>query len=112
MSLRPTIARKVSADRATIEKIIGPKLGKRFTVNPAVAEYAFVLRFPTDGVVTSRAVAQTLKKLPKARGATLIVGYDFTVEARQMAAMESCDLVSASEFGWTDARYAARMLRS
>jgi hypothetical protein len=110
MSLRPIIARHVSTDRATIEKIIGPKLGKQFVPNSLVTEYALVLRFPTEGVVTSRAVARALKKLPKTRGATLMTGHDFTVEARQLAAAESIDLVSLQEFGWTDARYAARML--
>jgi hypothetical protein len=109
MSLRPTIARQVSTDRATIEKIVGRKLGKQFVRNPLIPVYAFVLRFPTDGTVTK--VAQALRKLPRPRSATLMAAYDFTVEARQLAAAESIDVVSLSEFGWTDASYAARMLR-
>jgi hypothetical protein len=96
------VARDVLADRANMEKCIGPKLGKRFVSNPAIAKYDFVLRFPTAGVVTGRAMARALKNLSEPRGATLAAGYDFTMEARQMAAAQLCDLVSMIEFGWTD----------
>jgi hypothetical protein len=109
MSLKPTVIREVLADIATMTKTIGPKLGKMFSPNPKIAKYAYVLQFPSDGVVTSRALAQALKKLPEPRGSTLLAGYDFTVEARKMAHIEACDLISNIEFGWTDARYADRM---
>ena len=109
MSLKPSVACNVLADRATMEKIIGPKLGKRFAPNPAISEYAYVLRFPTSGVVTSREMAHALRKLPADRGAVLVVGQDFTLEARQAAIAVGCDLTSVSEFGWTDASYQARM---
>jgi hypothetical protein len=49
-----------------------------------------------------------LKGLPEPRGSTLLAGYDFTVEARKMAQFEVSDLISISEFGWTDAGYADR----
>ena len=104
------IARNVSAD-PSVENCLGPKLRKRFTTNPAVEKYDFVIRFPTAGVVTGRAMAQALKSLSEPRGAALVAAYDFTVEARQMAATRSSDLVWMIEFGWTDAAYAARMLR-
>ncbi len=50
-----------------MKKAIGPKLGSKYTVNPKVAKYAFVLKFP-DGVVTGRAVSHALSKLPALRG--------------------------------------------
>ena len=109
MSLKPTVIRDVSADNATMIKAIGPKLGKMFSPNPKIAKYAYVLQFPLDGVVTSRALAQALKRLPEPRGSTLLAGYDFTVEARNMAQIEACDLISKIEFGWTDALYADRL---
>lgn len=101
--------RDVSADRVTIANAIGPKLGQRFSPNPAVATYAFVLRFPTDGAVTSRDLAHALKKLPEPRGPVLLAACDFTVEASQLARGQACDMVSISEFGWTDERYNARI---
>jgi hypothetical protein len=67
MSLKHTVARDVLADRANMEKCIGPKLGKRFVCNPAIAKYDFVLRFPTAGVVTGRAMARALNNLSRDR---------------------------------------------
>ncbi len=109
MSRRPAVMRDVSADRVTIANALGPKLGERFSINPAVATYAFVLRFPTNGPVTSRALAHALKKLPLPRGPVLLAAHDFTVEASQLARGEGCDTVSISEFGWTDERYNTRL---
>ena len=105
MSLKPAVTRDVSADAVSMKKAIGPKLGKRFTANPDVTKYAFVLKFP-DGVATGRSVARALQKIQSPRGPTLIAGDCFTLEARQIAAVEGCDVVSASEFAWTDATYA------
>jgi hypothetical protein len=105
MSLKPTVIREVSADSATMIKALGPKLGKQFIANPNVATYAFVLNFP-DGVATGRSVARALQKIQSPRGPTLIAGDRFTIEARQTAAAEGCDLVSMNEYAWTDATYA------
>jgi len=85
-------------------------LAKRFSTNPKVGKYAFVLKFP-DGVVTGRAVSHALGKIPAPRGPTLLAGVDFTVEATEIARAEGCDVVSVHEFGWTDAAYAAIRLR-
>lgn len=105
MSLKPAVIRDVSADAASMTKAIGPKLGKHFIANPKVAKYAFVLKFPDD-VATGRSVARALQKIESPRGPTLIAGYCFTIEAREIAAAEGCDLVSLSEFAWMDATYA------
>src|ERR1700676_4907173 len=105
MTLKPAIIRDVMADASSMKKAIGPKLAARFSANPKVAKYAFVLKFP-DGVVTGRAVSHALGKIPTPRGPTLLAGVDFTVEATDIAKAEGCDVVSVREFGWTDARYA------
>lgn len=105
MSLKPTVKRNVSADATSMTEALGPKLGKQFVANPKVATYAFVLKFPS-GVATGRSVARALKKIQSPRGPTLIAGDQFTIEARQIASEEGCDLVSLSEFAWTDATYA------
>jgi hypothetical protein len=106
MTLKPSVIRDVTADAPSMKKAIGPKLAKRFTANPKVTKYAFVLKFP-DGVVTGRAVSHALGKTPTPRGPTLLAGEDFTVEATEIAKVEGCDVVSVREFGWTDAGYAA-----
>ncbi|SRR5579872_547494 len=108
MSLKPTIMRDVLVDAPTLTKVLGPKLGKQFTANPNVTRYAFVLKFP-EGVATGRSVAHALRKIGTPRGSTLIAGDRFTIEAREVAAAEGCDLVSsesANAFLWTDADYA------
>jgi hypothetical protein len=110
MSLKPSIVRDVAADAVSMKAAIGPKLGSQFIANPRVVRYSFVLKFP-DGVVSGRAIAHALKKLPSRRGPTLLAGYDFTAEARRIAEAEACDLACAAEFGWTDTGYAIRRLR-
>jgi hypothetical protein len=108
MSLKPAVIRNMSADAASMTKALGPKLGKQFVANPNVSKYASVLKFP-GGVATGRAVARALQKIQSPRGPTLIAGDQFTIEARQIAAAEGCDLVSiesANAHVWTDAEYA------
>ena len=90
-----------------MKKAIGPKLAKQYSANPKVAEYACVLKFP-DGVVTGRAVAHALGKIPTPRGPTLLVGVHFTVEAMGLAKAEDCDVIAVQEYFWTDATYANR----
>jgi hypothetical protein len=110
MTLKPSVICDVAADTPSIKKAIGPKLAKRFSANPKVAKYAFILKFP-DGVVTGRAVSHALGKIPTPRGPTLLAGEDFTVEATEIAKAEACDVVSVREFGWTDTSYAAIGIR-
>jgi hypothetical protein len=108
MSLKPAVMRDVLADTPAMTKVLGPKFGKQFTANPNVARYAFVLKFP-DGVATGRSVSHALRKIKGLSGPTLIAGDRFTLEARQIAAIEGCDLLSiesAHAYVWTDATYA------
>jgi hypothetical protein len=107
MSLKPAIIRDVPADAVSLKRAIGPKLGKLFVASPTVAKYALVLKFP-DGVVTGRSLGRAIEKLACPRGFTLIVGTGFTLEARQIVEAEGYDLLSGSEFVWTDATYAER----
>ncbi|MGJ4972760.1 MULTISPECIES: hypothetical protein [unclassified Bradyrhizobium] len=111
MPLKPAIIYDVAADTPSIKKAIGPKLAKQFSANPQVRRYAVVLKFP-DGVVTSRAISHTLRKIPAPRGPTLLAGEDFTVEATAIAKLEGCDIVCVREFGWTDEAYASIRVRS
>jgi hypothetical protein len=73
MTLKPSVICDVTADTPSMKKAIGPKLAKRFSANPNVAKYAFVLKF-LDGVVTGRAVSHALGKMPTPRGSTLLAG--------------------------------------
>jgi hypothetical protein len=104
MSLKPAVIRDVPADAPSMKKAIGPLLTKQFLANPAVAEYAFVLKFP-DGVVTGRAVSRALSKLPTPRGPTILAGEDFTVEAMEIAKADGCEVIAVHAYFWTDARY-------
>ena len=103
--LKPQIAYKIAATREAIEKAFGPKVGELFVPNPTVREYAAVVRFPSDKVVGSGAVNRSLKKLNAIEGAILFIARDLTVEARQVAQANRCDVVTRTEFGWTDAAY-------
>ncbi|WP_315704310.1 MULTISPECIES: hypothetical protein [unclassified Bradyrhizobium] len=106
MSLKPAVLREAPADAPSMKKALGPKLAKQYAVNPNVAKYSFVLKFP-DGVVTGRAVSRALGKLPTPRGPTLLAGMNFTVEAMSAAKADGCDVVAVHEYFWTDASYAA-----
>jgi hypothetical protein len=88
-----------------VERIIGPMLGKLYVPNPQVFEYGFILRFPAREVVTSQQLMRALNKLQNPKGTILVAGQDFTIEAREAAEESSCDIISAHEFGWTDATY-------
>ncbi len=106
MPLKPSVIFDVPADSASMKKAIGPKLGSKYTVNPKVAKYAFVLKFP-DGVVTGRAVSHALSKLPALRGPTILAGENFTAEAMEFAKADGCDVLAIIDHFWTDASYAA-----
>jgi len=107
MPLKPFVIFDAAADFPAMKETIGPKLAKKYFSNPEVAKYAFVLKFP-GGVVTGRAVAHALSKIPTPRGPTLLAGEHFTVEAMDIAKTEGCDVVAEHEYFWTDARYAER----
>ncbi|WP_262049052.1 hypothetical protein [Bradyrhizobium sp. Bra78] len=107
MGLKPAFMRDVPADVPSMRKVLGPKLGKQYAANPNLARYAFVLKFP-DGVVTGRAVAHALGKIPTPRGPTLLAGQHFTVEAMGLAKAAGCEVIAVHEFFWTDAAYADR----
>ena len=103
--MKPTVSRSVPATREAIEAALGPRLGKLFVPNPAIAKYAFVLRWPDKTVVLSGALRRALQKVDPNAGKVLVVGRDFTAEATQVAANAGCDLLREGEHGWTDASY-------
>lgn len=106
MPLKPSVILDVPADAPSMKQAIGRKLAKAYTANPKVAVYAFVFKFP-DGVVTGRSVSHALSKLPTPRGATILAGQSFTVEAMGVAKAYGCEVVAAQEYFWTDASYTA-----
>jgi hypothetical protein len=73
MPLKPTVIFDVPADIPSMKKTIGPKLAKKYSANPKMAKYAFVLKLP-DGVVTGRAVAHALSRISTPRGPDLACG--------------------------------------
>jgi hypothetical protein len=105
--LNPRIAHDVPATREAVERAFGPRIGKLFVANPAIAEYKTVLLFPNTKVVVSGEVARALKKVSSRAGAILVIAKDLTKEARECAIAAQCDIISEKEFGWTDASYQA-----
>ena len=105
--MKPQIAYKISASRDAIEKVFGPKVGELFVLNPTVTEYAVVLRFPGEKVVISGELERALRKVSPASGTILVIAREMTLESRQVAHTAGCDVITKSEFGWTDAAYQA-----
>jgi hypothetical protein len=95
--VKPAVTHNVPANRMSVERLIGPRLGKLFVPNTAVSEYKSVLWFPTGKVVTSGEIARALDDLAIDGGPTLAAGHDFTKEARTVAAEASCDIISERE---------------
>src|SRR5438270_8066717 len=105
MSRRPLISRNIPADRESVAQIIGPTLAKRFVPNPAILQYAYVLRFPGSKVITSQRLARVLEKLPNPETGGILLAGDFTIEALAIGAHVSCEIVLSREPFWTDDRY-------
>ena len=105
--MNPHIAHNVPATREAIERTFGPRSGKLFVANPAVAEYQTVLAFSNTKVVVSGDVTRALRKVGGPLGAILVIAKDLTKEAREAALAAQCDIISEREFGWTDASFRA-----
>ncbi len=103
--MKPRIAYRVPATREAVEKAFGPQSGALFVPNPLVAAYAVVLRFPGTKVIVSGEIDRALRRVASDLGPILVIARDLTVEARHAAAEAGCDVITAGEFGWTDASY-------
>lgn len=69
---------------------------------------AIVFEFNSSAVVTGRALRRALDRLDKlSRARLVIIGWDFTLEARAIVQEMDAVLVFAREFGWSDARWLA-----
>jgi hypothetical protein len=105
--MKAHISYDVPASREAVGQILGPRLGKLYVPNPATSEYRAVLLFSISKVVTRGDLLRALSRARAGSGAVLAAGRDFTMEARDVAAERSCDIVAEGEFGWTDAAYSA-----
>ena len=83
----PTRAKRLVSDRQFS--------GKRFD--------ALIFPYSPDAVVTKRALEKALTKVEGRGTALVVVGWDFTVEARAILDTTQAVVVSNREFGWTDA---------
>jgi hypothetical protein len=64
-----------------------------------------VFPYSSDAVITSRALEKALAKIGKRVNALVVVGWDFTVEARTQLDAALAVVLSNREFGWTDASW-------
>lgn len=104
--MKPAIVRNVEANQKALERAIGPRLVHLFSPRPGTSRYGAVLVFPQDRVVRSGSLARALRKLRPTDRPVLVFAHNFTLEARAEAAVEpSCELISESDFVWTDAAY-------
>jgi len=64
---------------------------------------ALIFPYSPDNVVTKRALEKALTKVEGRGTALVVVGWDFTVEARAILDARQAVVLSGREFGWTDA---------
>ncbi len=103
--VKPHIVHDLPATREAIGKAFGQKVAELYVPNPLVSMYVVALRFPDVKVIVSGEVRRALRKVGDASGPALVVAHDLTTEARRIAADAGCDLITRSEFGWTDESY-------
>jgi hypothetical protein len=104
--VKPAIVRNVEANQKALERAIGPRLGRLFSPRPGTSRFGAVLIYPQDRVVRSGSLARALRKLRPTDRPVLVFAHCFTLEARAEAVAEpSCELISESDFAWTDATY-------
>jgi hypothetical protein len=66
---------------------------------------ALIFPYSQGAVVTKRALEKALTKVEGRRTALVVVGWDFTVEARAILDRRHTVVLSDREFGWTDAMW-------
>jgi hypothetical protein len=67
---------------------------------------ALIFPFSSGAVVTKRVLEKALSKVAAHGNALVVVGWDFTVEARAIIDGTKAVLLFHHEFGWTDAMWA------
>ena len=102
MAAKPTVALAISGESLRSRL---PKRAKRLVSDRQFRGMTLdVLIFPysTDEVVTRRALEKALTKVRGRDTALVVVGWDFTVEARAILDNRQAVVLSDREFGWTD----------
>jgi hypothetical protein len=102
---RPSFFSSIPAERREIERIAGPRLGRLFIPRPGTATYDCVFVFKRPAVVLSNQLRSAIEKHASAGQRILVIGPDFTVEARSLAVEAGCEITCEREFGWTDASW-------
>jgi len=108
MATRATTQRSVTPD--TVLKRLPPRLRACVDVGVLGQEPVDLVVFETgEGhVVTSKALQKALAQRAESRARLVVVGYDFTEEARVLVGAQGGLLFSErSFFGWTDERWNA-----
>src|SRR5688572_22827631 len=97
-----TITKRVT--NAKLSKIL-PRNLAGFASNLHLAEPITLVVFD-DEVVISSLARKAIRKLPTdSRGSTLFAARDFTIEARQLIESHGAQIMSQTNFCWSDERY-------
>jgi hypothetical protein len=100
--LKPTIILEIQGDK--IRQRVSQRA--RHLVNESQFSELVVnlALFPhdTSKIVTSASIAKMLAKIGKSEKKLVVVGWDFTIEARDMLNDTEARIISERFFGWTD----------
>jgi hypothetical protein len=83
---------------------VAPSMRRLLDDAPIAGRVIDALVFPHQSrhVVTSRAVLRALSRIPRPGNDLVVVGFDFTLEARHALAQAGAILFFDHEYGWTD----------
>lgn len=86
---------------------IAPSMRRLLDDTQLAGQVIDALVFPHHSrhVVTSKAVLRALARIPQPGNDLVVVGFDFTLEARQALAQAGAILFFDHEWGWTDATW-------
>lgn len=103
MAVKPTVALAISGESLRSRL---PKRAKRLVSDRQFGGTtldALIFPYSPGEVVTGRALEKALIKVEGRGTALVVVGWDFTVEARAILDTRQAVVLSDREFGWTDA---------
>jgi hypothetical protein len=105
LSMKPTVSYNVPADRESVTRILGKRLGKLYSPNLAISEFRAVVCFPRAKVIVGGDVKRALNQLHGGEGQVLLAASEFTKDARAIGLHASCALVAEKEIFWSDADF-------
>ena len=103
--MKPVIARGLEASE--VRKRIPKAVSHLFLESRFVGKTYDLIFFPHDSsnVVTSRIILKSLAKVAPSTNQPMVIGWDFTIEAREALDEIGAIVLSERFFGWSDERW-------